>query len=293
MLVAGVVESVRPAADAKAITLKVELDPDAGPVRGDPDRLRQVVENILGNAFKFTPKAGVVTVRLVRDEANARLVVTDTGAGIDADFLPHVFERFRQFDRTRARAPAGLGLGLAIVRHIVDLHTGQVHAESAGPGRGATFTVTLPIAAADAADAGVGEPSVADRDGGERLDGITVLLVETDADTRELVSTILAQSGAVVMAATNAREAASTAQRIRPHVLIGDLAMPGQDGLAMVSQVKSWAERAGVALPALALTGFARAEDREQAMAAGFDLYVTKPVEPRELVRAVARLSRR
>jgi len=168
-----------------------------------------------------------------------------------------------------------------------------VHAASAGPGRGATFTVTLPIAAAEPAQAVAVERSATDRDVGERLDGITVLLVEHDADTRELVSTILAQSGAVVSTATSAREAASTAQRIRPHVLIGDLAMPGQDGLAVVSQVKSWAERAGVAVPALALSGFARAEDREQAMAAGFDLYVTKPVEPRELVRAVARLSRR
>jgi signal transduction histidine kinase/CheY-like chemotaxis protein len=288
-LVAGVVESVRPSAEAKAIALKSELDMGAGPVRGDPDRLRQVVENILGNALKFTPPGGAVTVRLVGG-SSARLIVSDTGVGIDADFLPHIFERFRQADGTGGRAHAGLGLGLAIVRHLVELHGGQVSAESSGAGQGATFTVVLPIAATAAADtAGEGHA----KGTGQRLDGLTVLIVEDDADTRDLVKTILAKAGATPVATANARDGVSAARRIRPHVLVSDLAMPGEDGFEVVRQVKSWMAEAGVVLPALALTAYARLEDRDRALAAGFDHYIAKPVEPAELVREVARLAGR
>jgi CheY-like chemotaxis protein len=251
--------------------------------------LRQVVENILGNALKFTPPGGAVTVRLVGGNS-ARLIVSDTGVGIDADFLPHIFERFRQADSAGGRAHSGLGLGLAIVRHLVELHGGHVSAESSGAGQGATFTVVLPIAAtAAAATAGEGHATGT----GQRLDGLTVLIVEDDADTRDLVKTILAKAGATPVATANARDGVSAARRIRPHVLVSDLAMPGEDGFEVVRQVKSWMAEAGVVLPALALTAYARLEDRDRALAAGFDHYIAKPVEPAELVREVARLAGR
>ena len=290
-LVASVVESIRPSAEIRAIGLKSELDPDAGPVNGDPDRLRQVVENILGNSIKFTPPNGSVTVRLARD-GDACLTVSDTGRGIDPELLPHIFERFRQSDSTSTRGHAGLGLGLAIVRHLVELHGGRVRAESEGVGQGATFTIVLPIAAAATEDASAQQPASA-TPGGERLDGVRVLVVEDDADTRDLVATLLAQAGAVTFTASNAREGIGMAPRVRPDVLVCDLAMPDEDGLAVVRKVKAWAAEAGVALPALALSAYARAEDRDQALAMGFDLYLTKPVEPSALVRAVAGLPRR
>ena len=292
-LVAGVVESVRPAAEIRGIVFKSELDPDAGPVHGDADRLRQVIENILGNAIKFTPQDGAVTVRLVRD-ADACLTVSDTGRGIDVDLLPHIFERFKQSDSTSTRAHAGLGLGLAIVRHLVELHGGRVRAESAGLGQGATFTVILPIAASST-DEGVAveQRGESTSGGGERLDGVRVLVVEDDADTRELVAAVLTQSGAIPFTSTSARDGVAMASRVQPDVLVCDLAMPDLDGLVVVREVKSWAAEAGVTLPALALSAHARTEDRDRALAAGFDLYLTKPVDPRELVRAVARLVRR
>jgi signal transduction histidine kinase len=291
-LVAGVVESVRPSAEAKSIILKGDLDPDAGPVNGDPDRLRQIVENILGNAIKFTPQNGAVTVRLVRD-IDARLIVSDTGRGIDTELLPHIFERFKQSDSTSTRAHAGLGLGLAIVRHLVELHGGRVRAESAGVGQGATFTVVLPIAAVPAAAAAGVQPHGSGAAAGERLDGVRVLVIEDDADTRDLVAAILAQSGAVTFTAASAGEGMSLARRVRPDVLVCDLAMPDEDGLVVVRKLKSWAAEVGVTLPALALSAYARAEDRDRALAVGFDLYLAKPVEPGDLVRAVARLAQR
>jgi signal transduction histidine kinase len=289
-LVAEVVESVRPTAEIKGIVFKSELDPDAGPVHGDPDRLRQVIENILGNAIKFTPQDGAVTVRLVRD-ADACLTVSDTGRGIDGDLLPHIFERFKQSDSTSTRAHAGLGLGLAIVRHLVELHGGRVRAESAGLGQGATFTVILPIAAA-AADAAFGQ-GISAAGGGERLDGVRVLVIEDDDDTRDLIAAVLRQTGAVPFVAANAHDGVGMAAQVRPDVLVCDLAMPDKDGLVVVREIKSWAAEAGVILPALALSAYARPEDRDRALAAGFDFYLAKPVDPSELVRAVARLVRR
>jgi CheY-like chemotaxis protein len=207
--------------------------------------------------------------------------------------LPHIFERFKQSDSTSTRAHAGLGLGLAIVRHLVELHGGRVRAESAGSGQGTTFTVVLPIAAPSADDGADVAQRVFGAGGGERLDGVRVLVVEDDADTRDLVVAVLTQSGAVPFATATARDGVGMASRVRPDVLVCDLVMPDQDGLAVVRDVKSWAAEAGVTLPALALSAYARAEDRDRALAAGFDLYVTKPVEPSELVRAVARLVRR
>ena len=290
-LVAAVVESIRPTAEIRGIGLKSELDPDAGPVQGDPDRLRQVVENILGNAIKFTAPSGAVTVELVRD-IDVRLIVRDTGRGIDPELLPHVFDRFKQSDIASTRAHSGLGLGLAIVRHLVELHGGRVRAESEGGGQGATFTVVLPIGAAPAHETTEAQPPAAGAPAAERLDGVRVLVVEDDADSRELVATVLTQAGAVTFTASNARDGIAMAPRVHPDVLVCDLAMPDQDGHDVVRNVKAWAAEAGVTLPALALTAFAHAEDRDRALAVGFDLFLSKPVEPGELVRTVARLAR-
>ena len=290
-LVASVIESIRPSAEIRGIGLKSELDPEAGPVSGDPDRLRQVVENILGNAIKFTPPNGSVTVRLAGD-GDVCLTVSDTGRGIDGELLPHIFERFKQSDSPSPRSHAGLGLGLAIVRHLVELHGGRVRAESEGVGQGATFTVVLPIVAS-AEDTASAPLPAARLSGEERLEGLRVLVVEDDADARELVATVLAQAGAVTFTASNGRDGIAMVPRVRPDVLVCDLAMPDQDGLTVVREVKAWAAETGVALPALALTAYARAEDREQALAEGFDRYLTKPVEPSELVGIVAGLARR
>ena len=291
-LVAGVVESVRPTADARSISLKADIDPEAGPVNGDPARLRQIVENILGNAIKFTPPHGAVHVQLVRD-IDARLIVSDTGRGIDAELLPHIFERFKQSDSTSTRTHTGLGLGLAIVRHLVEHHGGRVRAESLGVGQGATFTIVLPIAAARAGDVAGARPHAEGAEDAVRLDGLRVLVIEDETDSRELIAAILAEAGAVMFTAAGAREGVSMARRVRPDVLVCDLAMPDENGLEVVRQLKSWAAEIGIVLPSLALSAYARTEDRERALAVGFDLYLTKPVEPSDLVRAVARLARR
>src|SRR5262249_29767971 len=266
-LVAGVVESIRPTAEIRGIGLKSELDPDAGPVQGDPDRLRQVVENILGNAIKFTPPSGAVTVELVRD-IDARLVVRDTGRGIDGELLPHIFERFKQSDGASTRAHSGLGLGLASVRPLVELQGGRVRAESDGDGQGATFTVILPIGSHPGQETPTAPVPAAGAPAAERLDGVRILVVEDDADSRELVATVLTEAGAVTFTASNAHDGIAMAPRVHPDVLVCDLAMPEQDGLEVVRQVKAWAAEAGVPLPALALTAFARAEDRDRALGA-------------------------
>jgi signal transduction histidine kinase/ActR/RegA family two-component response regulator len=290
-LAAGVAETVRPAAEAEEITLTSRLDADAGPVRGDPERLRQVIENLLGNAIKFTPRGGAIILQLERDGGEARLSVTDNGKGISADFLPHIFERFRQADNTSTRAHAGLGLGLAIVRHLVELHGGRASAESAGEGRGATFTVTLPIVPVGGRSAEGGRAGSASTS--YPLAGVTVLVVDDDGDTRNLLATVLAQHGAVPTTATDARDGMTTLRRLTPDVLVCDIAMPGDDGYAFVGQLRAWEATTGDRVPALALTAYARPEDRDRALAAGFDLHLAKPVEPADFLAAVARLAGR
>jgi PAS domain S-box-containing protein len=291
-LVGSVVDSVEPVAGAQGVRLTARLDPDAGPVRGDPERLRQVIENVLANAVKFTPGGGLVSVRLAR-AGGARLTVSDTGRGIDPGFLPHVFDRFRQADSTSTRAQAGLGLGLAIVRHLVELHGGRVAADSPGEGLGSTFTIDLPLAAA--AD----RPAVSvDGDGSappapDALAGVRVLIVEDDADSRDLFAAVLAQHGGVPAVAATAREGLAMARRLRPDVLVCDIAMPGDDGFSVIREVRSWPAAEGGRLPAVALTAYARPEDRDRTLAAGFDLHLAKPVEPSDFVRAVGHLAGR
>ena len=288
-LVSGTVEAMRPAAEAKTITLISQIDPTAGPVRGDADRLRQVVENLLTNAVKFTPAGGQITVRLLRS-GGARLIVSDTGKGIAADFLPHIFERFRQADSTSTRAHAGLGLGLAIVHHLVELHGGRVSAESPGEGAGATFTIELPLVVPSDDRAGTGG-APRPMETSDLLGGLKILVVEDDADTRDLLATLLAEHGAIPTTTANARDGMTAVRRTTPDVLVCDIAMPGDDGYTFISQVRSTLD--GAHVPALALTAYARAEDRDRALKAGFDLHLSKPVEPKELVAAVARLAHR
>jgi CheY-like chemotaxis protein len=282
-------ESVRPAAEAKGIVLETDLDPQAGLVAGDPERLQQVVWNLLSNAVKFTPEGGRVRVTLTRDEGQVVVSVRDDGKGISTEFLPFLFERFRQADSSSTRAHGGLGLGLAIVRHLVELHGGSVRAESAGEGQGALFVVTLPaIPAAPEAALAVDE----EREPLEppALHGLRVLLVDDEADGRELVATLLETSGAQVRTAGSVSEALAVIERSPVDLLVSDIGMPGEDGYALIRAVR--ARERGGHLPAVALTAYAREEERTKALAAGFQVHIAKPFDPPELLSCIADLAR-
>jgi CheY-like chemotaxis protein/anti-sigma regulatory factor (Ser/Thr protein kinase) len=279
-------EAVRPSADAKEIHVSVDLEPRGVRVLGDPDRLQQVVWNLASNAVKFTPRGGRVEVSLRQTDSHVLLLVRDTGKGIPADFLPHVFERFRQADSTSTRKYGGLGLGLAIVRHLVELHGGTVHAESPGADQGATFTVRLPLV--EVAHTTDGAPP----DGGApvSLDGVRVLLVDDETDSRDFLSMTLRQYGAQVTALGSAEEAVSAVQAERPDVLVSDIAMPGEDGYALIRRVRALAADHGGQVPAAALTAYAKGEDSSRALSAGYQVHLPKPVEPTELAAVVASL---
>jgi signal transduction histidine kinase len=283
-------DTVAPGAQAKSLTIVRRLDTAAGPAWADPHRLQQIVWNLLANAIKFTPAGGTITVTIERLDPHVAITVSDTGIGISPEFLPFLFDRFRQADSTSTRLHGGLGLGLAIVRHLVTLHRGRVEAESPGPGAGATFRVRLPLAPVRAA------PASSVPSGIERfppLAGVRVLLVEDEDDARDLVTAVLAQSGAEVVAAASAAEALDALTRTRPHVLVSDISMPDEDGYALLERVRALGLDRGDRLPAVALTAYARAEDRARARAVGFEVHVPKPVEPAELVEVVARLAGR
>ena len=295
-IVVSVIEMLQPSAQAKSVAIVSALTRGAVPVDGDAERLRQIVANLMSNAVKFTPSGGQVTARLETTGDRARLTVSDTGKGISPEFLPHIFERFRQADASSTRAQAGLGLGLAIVRHIAELHGGSISAESAGADKGATFTVELPLALASRDRSSV--PDALRRNGmaldpATALEGISVLIVEDDADSRDLLAMVLASRGAGVTAVETVREALGVAREARPDVIVCDLAMPGEDGFAFIRTLRSSPADEAAAIPALALTAYARLEDRDRALRAGFQLHMSKPVEPRDFVDAVARLARR
>jgi CheY-like chemotaxis protein/two-component sensor histidine kinase len=288
-LVNASLDSLRLTANAKSIQLSLTLDSDAGPVLGDPSRLHQVVTNLLSNALKFTPVGGRVQMHVRRVDAAIELSVEDNGIGIATEFLPYVFERFRQGDSSAAREHGGLGLGLAIVRHLVLLHGGTVSAYSEGIGMGSTFTVRLPIAAA--------RPVIASKTGRddqavEKLSGIRVLVVDDDSDSCEIVKRILVDSNAEVATATSADEGLAAIERFRPDLLISDIGMPGKDGYALIREIRSSPVIASKTLPAVALTAFARSQDRIQSLQAGFSMHISKPVDPRELVHVVGALAR-
>ena len=297
-VVESALDVVRPAAAAKKIRVLYTSDPEVGPVLGDPGRLQQVLWNLLSNAVKFTPEGGRVEVHLGYAGSHATVTVSDTGHGIGPEFLPHVFERFRQADSTTARDHGGLGLGLAIVRHLVELHGGTVAAASPGEGQGTTFSVKLPLMAVrtDAGAwgreyrrAGAGAPS----DRARKLQGVRVLFVDDVADACRMVSAVLEQSGAEVRTSSSTREALEVLEHWKPDVLLSDIGMPGEDGYALIQKVRAFETQRGVHIPAAALTAYARDEDRQRILAAGFEMYVAKPVGPAELVAAVAGLAAR
>lgn len=299
-VVEAAINVVSPTADAKNIRLESILDPRAGPVSGDPERLQQVLWNLLSNAIKFTPKGGRVQVRLARVNSSVQITVSDTGQGISAEFLPYVFERFRQADHTTTRKHAGLGLGLAITKHITELHGGTISAVSPGEGQGTTLTLKLPIMI-------IHEPSLfAENDGTQplvegggalaelaRLDGVRVLVVDDERDTRELLLIVLKQSGASAEAVATVADALEILRRNERDVLISDIEMPNEDGYSLIRKVRAMGEEQGGNIPAIALTAHARNTDRRRALEAGYQLHVPKPVEPSELILAIANLINR
>jgi PAS domain S-box-containing protein len=296
------VEAIRPAAEAKQIQVRRVLDPFAGPVSGDPVRLQQVVWNLLSNAVKFTSKAGKVEVRLERVNSHIEILVADNGSGIAPDFLPYVFDRFRQLDASTTRRHGGLGLGLAIVRHLVELHGGTVRVKSPGDGQGSTFIVALPLSIAHltpdegqrrvhpAAEADDGDPC--SEDSSLDLRGIRVLVVDDEPDARETLRQILEHCNAEVETVASAAEAISKLEAWRPDVLLSDIGMPGEDGYELIRRVRELPPDRGGRTPAAALTAFARGEDRRRALRAGFQMHLAKPVEIQELATVVASLAR-
>ena len=293
--VGAVVESLRPTALAKRIRLEAELDLEAGPVLADSGRMQQVMWNLVSNAVKFTPAGGLVEVALWRAGEQVAMRVRDTGAGIRADFLPYVFDRFRQADTSTTRQHGGLGLGLSIVRQLVELHGGTVGVESAGEGQGATFTVHLPLQRAlpdwaRAPEAAPGEAQAAAPASMPDLAGTAILALDDDADSLEVVRTILQGTGAEVLTAATPPEALRLLQERRPQLLISDIGMPDMDGFELIRRVRGLPDTQLCLVPALALSAFARKEDRERAFACGYTDYIVKPVTPALLVEAVAKL---
>jgi len=286
--------SIRPAADAKDIRLHTVLDPLAGPVSGDPGRLQQVVWNLLSNAVKFTPRGGRIQVVLERVNSHVEICVIDTGQGVKPEFLPYVFDRFRQADASTTRRQGGLGLGLSIVKQLVEMHGGGLRAKSPGEGKGATFTISLPIMALhDSHESRRIEPKPATDQELEEpvapLEGVRVLGVDDEHDARELIRRILADCRAEVRVAGSVPEALSALRHFGPHLLLSDIGMPDQDGFELIRQVRASGVTAKT-VPAVALTAFARAEDRRRALLAGFQVHVAKPVDPAELVATIASL---
>jgi PAS domain S-box-containing protein len=291
-IVGEAIDVVRPAADAKRVAIVVERFDEPALLVGDATRLQQVVWNLLSNAVKFTDSGGHVFVQLDQVGSHFHLHVRDTGKGIATDFLPLVFERFRQGDSSTTRAVGGLGLGLSIAKHIVELHGGRVSAESAGPGTGAAFHVWLPSTAvmalpSDAADSGQPEALRVET----RLDGVRVLIVDDEADVRELMTILLRERGAQVVAVGCAEEGRAALDVARPHVIVSDIGLPGEDGYAFIRSVRLRTRERGAATPAVAVTAYAQLADRLRALDAGYHNHVSKPVDPEELVRVVRNLA--
>jgi PAS domain S-box-containing protein len=295
--VEGALDAVRPTAEAKGVALGCTTE-DVGAVSGDPDRLQQVLWNLLSNAVKFTPAGGRVDVHLRQVGPSVEITVSDTGEGISPEFLPYVFDRFRQVDSTAGRAHGGLGLGLAIARHLVELHGGSIRAHSAGVGHGATFTVRLPMMAAPARSPSgatqLGTALAGTRsNGAPALEGTRVLVVDDEADARGYLTVALEQCGAEVVTAASAHEALESLQRQRPDVLVSDIGMPGEDGFALIAKVRALDAANGGRLPAVALTAYARTEDRGRVLKAGYDLHLPKPIDPHQLADALRQVLQR
>ena len=301
LVVSDAVNTVRPAADAKHITIETTFDAEAGPVLGDANRLQQVVWNLLSNAVKFTPKKGHIDVVLQRVNSEVEISVADSGEGISSEFLPFVFDRFRQGDGKTTRSHSGLGIGLAIVRQLVESHGGTVNAHSDGPGCGATFRFRLPVLSINSVPgrkvSSLTSVTVTDRLAIEcppRLDGVRVLVVDDDSDTRQMLKAVLSECQADVITAASAAEAIKEIEQRKPDVLVSDLGMPDQDGYELIKKIRNTESADHTArLPALALTAYAKAEDRVRALAGGYQVHLAKPVEPAEFVLVVANLAGR
>ena len=295
----SVLNSLRPAIDARQLQLMTEIDPAAGPILGDRSRLQQIVTNLLSNAIKFTPNGGTIGVDLDRCDSHVRLKVTDTGVGIAAEHLPHIFERFRQVDSSNVRAHGGLGLGLAIVEYLVRQQGGRVFAESGGAGKGSTFTVEFPLIASEIIDSDPRPVSVftveqdeareclADR----KLSNRRILIAEDDLDTQDLLRTVLERHGAEVLAVDSAAGALEKIAFIKPDVIISDIGMAGQNGYELIRRIRALDRDEGGHIPAIALTAYAGAADRRRALLAGFQAHLPKPVEPDELVAVILSLT--
>lgn len=298
-IVTAAIDSIRPAVDAKNIRLQTMLDPAAGPISGDADRLQQVVWNLLTNAVKFTPKGGRIQVKVQRIDSHIEVVVSDSGLGINKEFLPYVFDRFRQADASTTRIHGGLGLGLSIVHQLVDLHGGTVSVHSEGEGKGATFTVHLPFVGVvnNQEDVEAVHPAQSDEvisfDGLPSLQGLKVLVVDDEADTRELIREVLKECGSEVITSPSVAEALIALEQHKPDILISDLGMPDEDGYALISKIRALPAERGGQIPAAALTAYARAEDRMRVLRSGFQFHLPKPVDSAELVTVVASLAGR
>jgi CheY-like chemotaxis protein/anti-sigma regulatory factor (Ser/Thr protein kinase) len=291
-------ESHAPASAAKQIALQLVLDERAGAISGDSERLQQVLSNLISNAIKFTPRGGKVQVVLHRAESHVEVAVSDNGIGIDREFLPHVFEPFRQATGGTMRRHGGLGLGLSIVRHIVELHGGEITVYSDGPGLGAKFTVKFPLlTTTPERDASVrrhpiaGDTLAAVHLG--RLDGIRVLVVDDESNSSEALDVLFNSCGAEARVASSAEEALVVFEAWQPDVLVSDIAMPGEDGYSLIRKIRLRSAGRGGLTPALALTAFAKIEDHVTILAAGFQNYLTKPANPNELIAVVSSLARR
>jgi CheY-like chemotaxis protein len=299
--VRAAIDTARPTAEAKQIRVVSDIDPAAGGVSADADRIQQVLWNLLSNAIKFTPRGGQVAVRVARIEGQVQVQVADTGQGILPDFLPYVFDRFRQADASTTRQHGGLGLGLSIVKQLVELHGGTVHVESGGPGQGATFTVRLPIreslAGAQSQAAREARPLPAPTplapDERAAIAGKRILVVDDEPDARELVRNLLEECSARVTTASSSDEALRLVRSERFDVLVSDIGMPEKDGHELMRSVRSLAPDMNGEIPAMALTAYARPEDRLKAIRAGFQMHAAKPVEPAELIAMVASLAKK
>jgi CheY-like chemotaxis protein/two-component sensor histidine kinase len=293
-VVGNAINVIRPTADAKGINIETCFDRTPAMISGDANRLQQVVWNLLSNAVKFTQHGGRVCVKVSQSAGVVKISVSDTGQGIDKEFLPYVFDRFRQADSTTTRQHGGLGLGLAIARHLVEIHGGTIRAESSGIGRGATFTIRLPLIEVTAAKSQFADQkqlSVAQSP--QSLLGVNVLLVDDDSDTLRLMTTALTGRHANVTAVSSAGEAIRAITTKRPDVLVSDIAMPDEDGYGLIEKIRSLENGATQAIPAVAITAYAKEEDRQRALSAGFHIYLAKPIELAELISVVARAAKR
>jgi PAS domain S-box-containing protein len=291
--VSAALEAIRPAAEAKGIRLGAELDPSADRVRGDPNRLQQVLWNLLTNAVKFTPSGGSVRIACVRDDSHIELSVHDTGVGISSAFLPFVFDRFRQADASTTRTFGGLGLGLSIVKNLVELHGGTVRGTSPGEGQGSTFCVRLPLPPADAADAPVGRATLvppAPLESLPKLTGVAALVVDDEADSLVFCGRLLEECGARVLLAVDAQQALDALRTEHVDILVSDIGMAHEDGYYLIAQVRALSDARTARIPAIAVTAYARPEDRQRLLLAGYQMHIGKPIEPQELIAGIASL---